>query len=145
MNYHACLFTWFLCEQVWVWAHKMLDPGMDIRLSGNIILFIKQMNPCSLQNNKNDKSEVKEIGLRELRNERSSMCKVWFIVQHYWLFFLHGTKFCMLVFLSKVLQFVTRPTAFSQCACSFSLFLLLNASLPLRIFMWLYYTGRKDS
>lgn len=30
---------------------------------------------------------------------------------------------------------------FSQCACSFSLFLLLNASLPLRIFMWLYYTG----
>ncbi len=45
----------------------MLDPGMDIRLSGNIILFINEMDPCSLQNNKN---EVKEI---ELRSERSSM------------------------------------------------------------------------
>lgn len=48
----------------------MLDPGMDIRLSGNIILFINEMNPCSLQN---DKSGVKEIVLRELRSERSSM------------------------------------------------------------------------
>lgn len=136
MNYHACLFTWYLCaqrseyERTKCWIHGWTS-GFQVTLSS----LINEINPSSLQNNKSGKSEVKEMGLRELRFEKWPRvpCVQFGLLSSI-------TNFLLARVSLKVWQYVTRLAA---CLYVPALFLSLYCwMLPKNLHVTLLFSNR---